>query len=56
MPEPGLPAIDVALLGNYDAMVVIRTKDAELAFLMKREMSEDDFRASCEALRRAVLQ
>lgn len=48
MSEPGYqkllpPLIDVAHLGDFDAMVVIRSKTKELAFVMRSDMSDEVF-------------
>lgn len=59
MSEPGyqrhLPnIIDVGLLGDYDAMVVMRSKDRELGFVIRRDMPEEGFIRACQKLRELV--
>lgn len=46
--------IDISHLGDYDAMLVMRSKTKELAFVMRDDMPEEAFIQSCVALRKLV--
>lgn len=58
MPESdgGPPLIDANLLGEYDAMVVMRSKTTELAFVLRKDMPQEAFIQCCERLRELVLE
>lgn len=49
------PVIPLAYLGDFDAMVVMRSKDKEMAFVMRRDMPEEAFAQVCARLRELVL-
>lgn len=49
------PLVNAALLGNHDAMVIMRSKTTELCFLMRRDMTEEAFIACCKRLRELTL-
>ena len=49
------PLIDASILGGQDAMVVMRSKDKELCFVMRVDLPDEAFVRSCQALRLMVL-
>lgn len=49
------PVIPLEYLGEYDAMVVMRSKDKELCFVLRRDMPDEGFAQTCAKLRKLVL-
>lgn len=53
--ESASPTVPLEYLGDYDAMVLMRGRDKELCFVMKRDMSEERFIVCCRRLRELIL-
>jgi hypothetical protein len=56
MAEELPPLVDVKLLGEYDAMVIMRSKTEELAFVMRNDMPKEAFAECCQRLRELTME
>lgn len=52
---PPAPLIDVERLGEYDAMVIMRSRTEELGFVLRKDMPEEAFARCCQRLRELTL-
>jgi hypothetical protein len=56
MPEEKLaPILDEKLLGDRDAIVVMKSRSGEWAFSLNRDMTREAFLVCCEKLREITL-
>lgn len=55
MDIPAEKIVPLEFLGDQDAMVVMRSKDDELAFVFRWDMPEDGYIKSCVRLRELMI-